>query len=58
MLAVELSHLADMMDDSRIFKNISTLAKGLSKRITDAIWKTTVCGKLNLSGVFNNLSRS
>lgn len=42
MLSVELTHLADMLNEAKMFKNISTLANSLSKRISDAIWKTTV----------------
>ena len=42
MLAVELSNLAEMMDEAKTFRNISTLARSLSARISSAIWKTTV----------------
>ncbi|KLO12852.1 hypothetical protein SCHPADRAFT_915488 [Schizopora paradoxa] len=44
MLAVELTNLADMLDDAKSFKNkeIPDMARTISKRVTDAIWNSTV----------------
>ena len=42
MLSVELSHLADMLDAVHQRPNVSIKAKQLSKRISDAVWSTTV----------------
>lgn len=43
MLAVELTNLANMLDGAGLFSNISTLARNVSERVTNAIWNTTVC---------------
>lgn len=44
MLAVELTNVADMLDDAKSFKNknIPDMARSVSKRVTDAIWNSTV----------------
>ncbi|TDL29300.1 hypothetical protein BD410DRAFT_779669 [Rickenella mellea] len=42
MLSVELANLADMLEAANTMKNISTQARAYSKRISDAIWNTTV----------------
>ena len=41
MLSVELAHLANILEATG-HHNFSEQAKGLSSRIHDAIWKTTV----------------
>lgn len=46
MLSVELSHLADVLDDAKQGKNVSQLARQYSKRIHDAIWDTTVVNNI------------
>ena len=50
MLSVELLHLADVLDSSNLFHNISREARKWSARIHDAIWNTTVRGLSPLSG--------
>lgn len=42
MLSVELTHLADMLDVVHQRQNVSVKARQLSKRISDAVWNTTV----------------
>lgn len=42
MLSVELTYLADILDATHQAKNISQSARTWSKRISDAIWNTTV----------------
>lgn len=42
MLSVELAHLADILDATEQSFNVSQLAREYSKRISDAIWNTTV----------------
>ncbi|THH17624.1 hypothetical protein EW146_g3227 [Bondarzewia mesenterica] len=42
MLSVELSHLANMLDELGQLQNVSQLARDYSATIQDAIWKTTV----------------
>jgi hypothetical protein len=42
MLSVELTNLAQVLDDVRQLQNVSQQAKEWSSRIEDAIWKTTV----------------
>jgi hypothetical protein len=42
MLSVELTHLADMLDAAKQRQDVSEKARQLSKRISDAIWNTTV----------------
>jgi len=42
MLSVELGHLARILDDTKQLSTFSEKAKGLSLRIHDAIWNTTV----------------
>ncbi|KAF8592528.1 glycoside hydrolase family 125 protein [Ramaria rubella] len=42
MLSVELTHLADVLDAVKQSQNVSTKARQLSKRISDAIWSTTL----------------
>ena len=42
MLSVELTHLADMLDAAGQYSNISTLARNISARVSDAVWSTTV----------------
>lgn len=42
MLSVELTHLANMLDAVKQRKDVSTKARQLSQRISDAIWETTV----------------
>lgn len=42
MLSVELTHLADMLDAVHQRQDVSSKARQLSKRISDAIWRTTV----------------
>ena len=42
MLSVELTHLADMLDQTRQLPNVSRQAKEWSSRIQKAIWNTTV----------------
>ncbi|KAF8528877.1 Six-hairpin glycosidase-like protein [Hysterangium stoloniferum] len=46
MLSVELTHLADMLDAVKQRKDVSAKARQLSKRISDAIWATTVAGNI------------
>lgn len=42
MLSVELGHLADILDSAKQTKNVSSLARTWSTRISDAVWNTTV----------------
>ncbi|ESK97428.1 duf1237 domain protein [Moniliophthora roreri MCA 2997] len=42
MLSVELNHLADILEATRMAKNVSISAREWSVRIHDAIWNTTV----------------
>ena len=42
MLSVELGHLADILDSAKQAKNVSSLARTWSARISDAVWNTTV----------------
>ena len=48
MLAVELTHIADVLDSAGQFPNISSLARNVSARVTSAIWNTTVWNDLVL----------
>ncbi|KAF8906780.1 fungal and bacterial [Gymnopilus junonius] len=42
MLSVELTHLAQMLDEVSTMRNVSQQAKEWSTRITNAIWENTV----------------
>jgi hypothetical protein len=42
MLSVELTHLTEILDQTRQLGNVSQQAKEWSSRIQDAIWETTV----------------
>ncbi|KAF8520126.1 Six-hairpin glycosidase-like protein [Gautieria morchelliformis] len=42
MLSVELTHLADMLDAVQQRQDVSVKARQLSKRISDAVWQTTL----------------
>lgn len=42
MLSVELTHLANMLDAVHQRQDVSSKARQLSKRISDAVWGTTV----------------
>jgi hypothetical protein len=42
MLSVELTHLADVLDAVKQRPDVSANARQLSKRISAAIWNTTV----------------
>lgn len=42
MLSVELTNLAQILDDAGQLRNVSQQAKEWSARIEEAIWKTTV----------------
>lgn len=42
MLSVELTHLADILDQTHQLRNVSQQAKEWSSRIHKAIWDTTV----------------
>lgn len=42
MLSVELTHLADMLEQTRQLSNVSQQAREWSSRIHDAIWNTAV----------------
>lgn len=42
MMSVELTHLADMLDEIGQLSNFSALARNYSSTISNAIWNTTV----------------
>ena len=42
MIVVELTKLAGVLEGVGLFSNISTLARNVSERVTNAIWKSTV----------------
>lgn len=42
MLSVELTNLADILDDAKLGQNFSQLARSYSSTIEEAVWKTTV----------------
>jgi len=46
MLSVELTNLANILDSAGKAKNISTSARQLSKRISNAIWNSTVVNNI------------
>jgi len=46
MLSVELSHLADILDDVQQSKNVSRLAKQWSRTIQDAVWNSTLLNNI------------
>jgi len=46
MLSVELTYLADILDATHQAKNISQSARTWSKRISDAIWNTTLVNNI------------
>lgn len=49
MMSVELTNLANMLDDAKMFPNISSLARNYSARIEQAVWANTVSQTSNVS---------
>lgn len=42
MLAVELDHIAEMLEDAQTLSNVSSKARSYSSQIREAVWKTTI----------------
>jgi len=45
MLAVELDHIAEMLEGLNTHQNISSKARGYSSRIRQAVWDHTITSK-------------
>jgi meiotically up-regulated gene 157 (Mug157) protein len=45
MLAVELDHIAEMLEELNVHQNISSKSRGYSKTIRQAVWDHTITSK-------------